>query len=124
MARILVADDDLLGRELLRRLAERLGCEVVEATDGEEAVALFETKGPFDLVLLDLSMPRLDGLGAVGAMRSAERASAAARAPILALSGWDASPAIAAAGFDGFIQKPFDKAAITAAVERWTGVRG
>ena len=59
---ILIADDRASSRELLRTVLEREGYQVLEAADGEEAVAAARRGNP-DLILLDLQMPRLDGYG-------------------------------------------------------------
>lgn len=67
-ARLLVVDDDLEVRTLLSRHLRRLGYHVEEAADGEEAVALAGS-GRADVVITDMVMPRLDGLGLVRALR-------------------------------------------------------
>lgn len=60
--RILVVDDEPLIREMAREILENNGYEVVEAVDGQEGLEVFmETPGGFDLVILDLVMPRLHG---------------------------------------------------------------
>ena len=69
MTRILIADDHALFRESLRALVEARGYDVVgEACDGQQAVELARQLQP-ELVLLDLSMPKLDGLGAARRLR-------------------------------------------------------
>ncbi len=66
--RILVVDDEAKMRRLLELSLKGLGHEVVQAEDGESALAAFDTM-PFDLVLTDLRMPRLDGMGLLRALR-------------------------------------------------------
>lgn len=68
MDKILVADDDLNICELLRLYLEKEGFEVVMAHDGEEAVAKFESEKP-SLILLDIMMPKLDGLSVLRTLR-------------------------------------------------------
>jgi len=68
MSRILVADDEPALRKVVRDALERDGHEVVTAIDGKEALERFET-GPFDLVVTDLAMPRVDGLELVKEIR-------------------------------------------------------
>src|SRR6201999_151212 len=68
--RVLVADDHASNRELARLFLAGVGADVTEAGDGEEAVE-FARDWPFDAILMDLRMPRLDGAGALRAIRSA-----------------------------------------------------
>jgi len=104
--RILLADDEPDVRAVVRAMLESLGYSVLEAGDGREAVDLFRQRhAEIDLVLLDLVMPRLTGEAALAEMR---RIAPGVRA-ILA-SGYDESGRIGeivAAGFGGFLQKPF-----------------
>lgn len=81
MRRILVADDAAHVRELAREILEPEGFELVEARDGEEAVALFDLSRP-DLVLLDLLMPRRSALDVLGAIRACDDA-----VPVVVLCG-------------------------------------
>jgi two-component system, chemotaxis family, chemotaxis protein CheY len=73
--RILIVEDDLISRRLLQRISESHGvCDVV--VDGEEAVKAFEIahgeKSPYDLILLDIRMPKLDGREALARIRAIE----------------------------------------------------
>jgi len=63
--RVLVADDDDSIRLLVSKLLTRKGFEVTAASDGGEAIEYLEGEAPFDLVLLDLMMPRVDGIGVI-----------------------------------------------------------
>jgi two-component system capsular synthesis sensor histidine kinase RcsC len=103
--RALVADDDANNREIVRRLLARLGTACDEARSGDEAVASARAAAasghPYDLLFLDLSMPGLDGFAAARLLKAEGLPSR-----LVALSGHDDDPAIAEAGFDGFIQKP------------------
>ncbi|HEX9205131.1 MAG TPA: ATP-binding protein [Candidatus Deferrimicrobiaceae bacterium] len=104
--RILLADDEPDVRAVVRAMLESLGYTVVEAKDGREAVDLFRRgHAGIDMVLLDQLMPRLTGEAALAEMR---KIAPGVRA-ILA-SGYDESDRvgeIVAAGFGGFLQKPF-----------------
>jgi PAS domain S-box-containing protein len=114
--RILVADDHAINRELVRAVLNPLGAEVCEVTNGVEAVAAAGRK-PFDLILMDLRMPELDGLDAMRAIR--EGGGRNSNVPILAFSaGIDASSAAARlqAGFDGDLPKPLMPADLVAAI--------
>jgi PAS domain S-box-containing protein len=104
--RILLADDEPDVRAVVRAMLESLGYEVAEARDGREAVEAFRQRhAEIDLVLLDQLMPRMTGEAALAEMR---KIAPGVRA-ILA-SGYDESGRIheiVAAGFGGFLQKPF-----------------
>ncbi|MCC6848177.1 MAG: response regulator [Deltaproteobacteria bacterium] len=119
--RLLFADDLPLNRLLVHRFVDKEfpNVEVLEACDGEQAVAMFERERPH-LVLLDLHMPKLDGWQAAGAIR---RLPGGATLPVLALSV-DASPGAEAkavrAGFQEFIAKPIsDYSALKARLAHW-----
>jgi two-component system cell cycle response regulator DivK len=116
MKTILVADDSVVSRELVREALEEIGYRVVEAADGHEALAKALETVP-DLVLLDIRMPGLDGYATVRAMREDPRL---ARMPILALTAFamrgDHEKAVSA-GFDGYLSKPIGIAALRSAVE-------
>ena len=104
--RILLAEDEPDVRAVVRAMLESLGYKVAEAKDGREAVDIFrELHAEIDLVLLDQLMPRMTGEAALAEMR---KIAPGVRA-ILA-SGYDESGRIheiVAAGFGGFLQKPF-----------------
>lgn len=105
--RILVADDDPSIREILSVQLARLGYEVVSAADGVEAVSVYEVEKP-DLVLLDVMMPRLDGLGACRRIRALEEKSKR-RVPVLFLTARDSThdkTSAALSGGDEFVAKP------------------
>lgn len=70
--RILIVDDDAANRRLLTRIIEHLGHEPAVATDGAEAVALATTEA-YDLVLVDLQMPGIDGFEAARQLRAGAR---------------------------------------------------
>lgn len=64
MATILVIDDEQSIRNLLKDVLEKAGHRVLQASDGREGLALYQQKGPVDLVIMDLLMPDTDGLEA------------------------------------------------------------
>ena len=118
--RVLLAEDNPINALLARTLLQRAGCVVVVAQDGEEAVAAAEA-APYDLILLDIRMPRLDGLGAAARIRALR--GPAARTPIVALTA-DAGEAERAqairAGMDDFITKPIEADRLIAVAARFT----
>ena len=107
--RILIADDAVGSRELVRYILEGCGHEVIEAEDGEQALAQAEVCGP-DLVILDLQMPKVDGYKVASTLR---RTAKFAKTPILALSAaitQTAPERLAAAGFSSYLVKPIGPA--------------
>ncbi|MDQ1558727.1 MAG: two-component system, cell cycle response regulator DivK, partial [Pyrinomonadaceae bacterium] len=82
---VLVVEDFADNRFMMRKLLEMSGYQVVEAVDGREAVELAESTRP-DLILMDLSLPRLDGLDATRRIRELD---GLARIPIVAVSAHD-----------------------------------
>ena len=105
---ILVAEDNAVSRRLAKTLLESAGHLVFEAADGRQVAPLFAERH-FDLVLMDVEMPHVDGFEATRGIRAAERAGA--RTPVYALTAL-ISPAdrerCRAAGMDGFLAKPID----------------
>lgn len=103
---VLVAEDNAVNQRLVAKLLESAGHKVTCVANGNDAVHLFTTT-PFDLVLMDMQMPDMDGLDATQAIRAAE--SKGSRIPIYALTA-HTLPAdrerCFAAGMDGFISKP------------------
>jgi CheY-like chemotaxis protein len=116
--RVLVADDVATNRELLRALLRRGGHEVRLAVNGVEALALAQSELP-DLVLMDVSMPELDGMETARRLRALD--GPLARVPIVALTA-HAFPAdveaCLAAGMNGHLAKPIDPAALNAVLAR------
>jgi CheY-like chemotaxis protein len=107
--RVLIADDALGSRELLRTILERCGYEVLEAEDGEQVLQKAPGFEPH-LVILDLQMPKLDGYSAAIALR---KLPALARIPIVALAAAlpDVSPdQTSEAGFTQCLVKPISPA--------------
>ena len=106
--RVLAADDNPTNRKVIELMLEAAGVQVVTVENGFEAVEAWRV-GAFDAVLMDLRMPVTDGLSAIRAIRSEERAQGRRRTPTIVLSA-NTSPddraASAAAGADGHIAKP------------------
>ena len=99
--RILIVDDNLANRELVRAILGPFGAEMTDAADGDEAISSAR-ETPFDVILMDLRMPRVDGRAAAARIR---QEGVNARTPILAFSA-DASTLAVDELFDGQIAKP------------------
>ena len=117
--RVLVAEDNEINRRVLAGMLRRIGCEVVFAVDGREAVQLAGQK-EFGLVLMDCQMPELDGFEASRAIR--ELGGRLATLPIIALTA-NVLPsdreACLAAGMNDFLAKPVKLDVLRAAIQRW-----
>jgi two-component system, cell cycle sensor histidine kinase and response regulator CckA len=101
----LVIDDEETVRNVAQRALEQLGFAVVLASDGLEGLEKFRSGGPYTIVLLDLTMPRLDGEHTLRALHAAEAAL-----PILLMSGFNEQATVerfVGRGLAGFIPKPF-----------------
>jgi PAS domain S-box-containing protein len=119
--RVLVAEDNLINQRIAVGLLRKAGHEVDTAADGIEAVAAVRS-GQYDLVLMDVQMPRCDGLEATRRIRAL--APAKAGVPIVAMTAnamEGAREEYLAAGMNDYISKPFDTRVFMAIVERWTG---
>jgi len=104
--RVLVAEDDPISREFLEMILQQLGCLTCCVADGKDAVEKATTEN-YDLVLMDITMPVMDGIDATQAIRTAGLTAL----PIVALtaseSGEDRDKCLAA-GMDDFLSKPVD----------------
>ncbi len=120
--RVLAADDNDVNRTVLAGLLKTLGAEPTLASDGAEAVAAFAADPDgFDLVLLDSQMPRLDGAGALAAIRAREAGAGRTPIPVVACTAStlpEDLAAFAAAGFDGHLAKPLSLDTLSAALAR------
>jgi len=120
-SRILVVDDVSVNRELVRAMLEPLGHTFVDASNGAEAVEA-SLREPFDLILMDLQMPGMDGVSAAKAIR--ESSSVNKLTAIIALSANvlpDHLAACAAAGMDDHIGKPIQPLRLLTKVAEWAG---
>src|SRR5580704_14766728 len=107
MAKILLVEDNEVNRDMLSRRLLRKGYEVVMAVDGEQAVAMAQSEKP-DLILMDMSLPVIDGWEATRRVKAAEPSS---RIPIIALTAHamsgDRERALGA-GCDDYDTKPIE----------------
>ena len=122
--RVLLADDNEANRELVGAILRAVGYEVDLAVNGAEAVAAV-ARGAYDLVLMDVQMPVLDGVSATRAVRAL--AGPAARTPVIALSAnvlADQVETYRASGMDDHVAKPIAPGELLAKVARWARPRG
>jgi two-component system, cell cycle response regulator DivK len=115
-ASILIADDYEDNRELLRLMLEAAGYTIREARNGRECVSMALAEPP-DLLLVDLSMPVLDGWGAFRELRADERTRHIPCVAITAFADSTRDRAIET-GFDGYISKPYRSRELLETVER------
>jgi CheY-like chemotaxis protein len=113
---ILVAEDNEINALLVRSLLTKLGHRPAMVTDGAAALEAWRTANrdgaAFDLILMDMHMPDVDGLEAARRIRAAETADSLPRTPIIALTAnafAEDREACLAAGMDGYLVKPLDR---------------
>ena len=121
MARVLIIDDEVSLRRVLRSILERAGHTVLDAPDGREGMALWRRK-PTDLVVTDIFMPEMDGVEFIREMKKI-----AVKSKIIAMSGggrkrllgWKAAALLM--GADRVLVKPFDQRTVLLAVQDMLG---
>ncbi|MEM7205545.1 MAG: ATP-binding protein [Planctomycetota bacterium] len=119
-ASVLVAEDNRINRRVAELMLERLGCAVELVPDGAAAVAAVADRR-YDLVLMDLEMPSMDGLAATAAIRALPEP--AARVPIVALTASvtsEITESCAQAGMNAHLTKPISLDALAAVLGEWT----
>ena len=117
--RVLAAEDNPINQLVLKTLLHQAGVDPVVVENGAEAVAAWEA-GEFDLILMDVQMPQMDGPTAARLIRKGEAASGRAPVPIIALTANAMTHQIAdylAAGMDGHVSKPIEAAKLFATLE-------
>ncbi len=121
--RILLAEDNPLNQQFLIYFLEKAGHEVVCVSNGKEVLsALTETR--FDLILMDIHMPEMDGLEATRRIRNADAEDMDADIPIIALTAYAMKgdkERFLSAGMDQYLPKPVDMADLFSAIQRAVG---
>jgi len=112
MSKILVAEDNLPNRELIREILESCGHEVIEAEDGQQALERLKDTKP-DLALLDIQMPVLDGYAVVRHLRQIPRFAGLKVVALTAYAMQGDRDRVLESGFDGYLTKPVDIAELT-----------
>ena len=120
-ATILVADDSPVNREVIMEAFGRMGVKLDTAANGREALARYDSRS-YDLILMDCSMPEIDGFEATGEIRRRERETGRKRTPIVAMTAhvaggihdqWRQS------GMDGYLAKPYTLSALSDCLAKW-----
>jgi CheY-like chemotaxis protein len=112
---VLVAEDSLLNQRFAVRLLEAAGHAVTLAANGLEALEALR-HNDFDLVLMDVEMPEMDGIAATQAIRAAEKAGA--RVPIVAVTATGDPAACLDAGMDDWLPKPLSLSRLNQTLEK------
>lgn len=125
--RVLVVEDNHINQTVLRRQIEKAGLACNVASNGEEALALlFDPGAAYDVVLMDLEMPIMDGITAMQEIRAAERNGRLPSQLVFALTG-NARPGqietALAAGFDKVLIKPYKLPSLLATIQDEVGAR-
>ena len=119
---VLLVDDEEMVRSVSKRMLEHLGFQVLLAADGAEAIDMFRAnRGAIDCVILDLTMPRMDGVQALAALRAIS-----VDVPVILSSGYsrhEISKRYARKGFAGFIEKPYRLSSLGEKIRSVLGAR-
>ncbi len=120
--RILIVDDQPINRQLLHKLLKPLGFELQEATNGKEAVEVWESWEPH-CIFMDMRMPVMDGYEATKQIKSALKGQATTVIALTASALEDEKAIVLSVGCDDFLGKPFREADIFATMQKHIGVR-
>lgn len=124
MATVLVIEDDELNRVVVGSMLAQAGYQVHLASDGFEALRLIKQSTSFDLVLMDLQMPGMDGLEVTRRLRAGEAGDRGRQIPIVALTAnafSEDKQACLAAGMNDYLTKPVVYARLLSTLQRWLG---
>lgn len=108
--RILLAEDDEINAVTVERLLQKMGCRVSVAQNGQEVLTLL-SKDDFDLILMDIQMPVMDGVEATKCIRQSGEMREKARIPIIAITSYAMKgdrEEFLKAGMDEYISKPVE----------------
>jgi two-component system, sensor histidine kinase and response regulator len=118
--RVLLAEDNRVSQRVALSLLQKMGLRADAVANGAEALAALD-RTPYDLVLMDVEMPEMDGLEATAAVRDRER-SGDRRIPIIAMTAHDRQEdreRCLAAGMDDYVSKPIDRRLLEEVLSRW-----
>ena len=125
--RVLLAEDNGINALLATKMLEKSDCDVVHVEDGKEAVTaikrtIAEGEQAFDLVLMDIHMPEMDGIEATGVIKQLCQSHDVAAPPIVALTAdafSEERQRYLEAGLDDYLAKPFEADALDALIAKW-----
>jgi two-component system, NarL family, sensor histidine kinase BarA len=123
---VLIAEDNVVNQLVVQAMLSELGATCAVVTNGREALECLATER-FDLVLMDMQMPEVDGVAAVRMLRATEAADAARRVPVIAMTANGASEEWSRcreAGMDGFLTKPIGTAELRAVLQSSSAAAG
>lgn len=122
--KILVVEDNEFSTNLITEMLNSLGVEVVTASDGHDAILKFErsAKNEFDMIFMDIVMPRLNGNESAATIRMIDREDART-IPIIAITALNSETdrqMMRESGMDGFLQKPLSIPAVKEIIEQYS----
>ena len=117
---ILIVEDNERNRKLVRTVLEYRGFEVAECSDGESAIALARSRRPA-LVLMDIELPKLDGISALKRLRADPQTASIPVVAVTASVTREQRARISSADFSGYVAKPIDVEAFAATIEGLVG---
>lgn len=123
MTTVLVIEDHPLNLKLVRDVLDHAGYRVLEAGDAEHGIALARDEAP-DLVLMDVQLPGIDGVEALGRLRADASTASIPVVALTALAMKDDRERFMAAGFDGYLEKPVSVPALAGQVAALIGEAG
>ncbi len=119
---VLVAEDNVVNQMVISSMLEKIGCRASIAANGCEAVEAYR-RGAFAVVLMDISMPEMDGIEATALIREIQDANGGVRIPVIGVTAHalaeDRDRCIAA-GMDDYLSKPVKPDALLRMIEKWT----
>ncbi len=118
---VLLAEDNPVNIEVASEFLRCFGCTFEVAQNGAEAINAYK-KGQFDLILMDVQMPEIDGVAATAQIRALAKASNHTRVPIVAVTAnaYEADRKLCmAANMDGFLSKPFSEMQLATVLSKW-----
>lgn len=122
--KILVVEDNEFSTNLITEMLNSLGVEVVTASDGHDAILTFErsAKNEFDMIFMDIVMPKLNGNESAATIRMIDREDART-IPIIAITALNSETdrqMMRESGMDGFLQKPLSIPAVKEIIEQYS----